>query len=77
MKRAVAFIPEFRSANTFTRKLKLSDDLYLLSDNNPLALYLKKDIEALGYNLTGGAICTRKENYARIELFTKSFRPIV
>lgn len=54
-RKAIAYIPEFQLDGTFSNKLKLTSNLRLLPENNRVVEEFKKEINEMGYTISGGS----------------------
>ena len=55
MRKAVAFIPEFKFTRPVSRKIKLTDSLFLIPEKSLFATGLREEIEGKGYKISEGA----------------------
>jgi hypothetical protein len=55
MSKAIAFIPELKFEYAITRKIKLSEHIYLLPEEHTLARDIRKDIKSKGHDISKGS----------------------
>jgi len=55
MKKAIAFIPEFKFNHVVSRKIKLTQNIYLVAENSEIATSFRNEIESEGFKISGGS----------------------
>ncbi len=56
MKKALGFVPELKFGRNINRRIKLTDNIYLLPDESTLAVDFRSEIEKKGYKLSDGSV---------------------